>query len=245
MLSFLFLSCATGTDPGECTDPECLPAQYALHLIVWSSGDTSLLSTSSYVFGQLLRPGDRVDPDDPRDQLVPKQVWLNGTDITSLFTGQDGVQQIWLDTIVSEPGAFNQWFVFCDDLPSLRDSIQTLPVPLRIVSLLEEEPYRISDGISVVLEGMITPDAPCSISLELIDNGPGEHSAYRLIDTVVSTAAEPVSFSPEMLRSYGFSPGRLLVRVQQQTSKRKELAEGVRSLLTFSNIHSLAVELRD
>lgn len=241
LLALLSLSCAVGTDPGECTDPECLPAQYALHALIWNLGDTSLLSTGYQVFGQLLRPGDRVDPDDPHDQILPEQVWLNGTDITSLFTEQDGTQpDMRLDTLLAPPGEFNTWIVFSDRLPSLRDSIRTLPSGLRIISLFEDERYRISDGVNVVLEGMVTPDAPCSITLEQIGV---EQKVPSIIDTVVSTATEPVFFSEGVLRKHGFTTGRLLVRVQQQRSERREITQGIRSLLTFSNLHLVIVEL--
>ncbi len=245
LLPILLLSCAVGTDPGECTTLECLPAQFRLHLVKLTFGNSLFSSQEAFVLASFLRPGNRRSEDRPSDRVFPAVLYMNQIDLS----GSAGVDDSYsgggnADSILAPPGQFNVWTVYSNELPPFRDSIQTPLNDLYVHSPVEDQKYSADEGFTIAIDGNPTPEHPVFLRLTY-SSWSDDFETDIMIDTTM-TSNEPLMITPELRQRWKFaSRGRLRISASQRYEQRKEVEPGVRSLLTYVNQHIVSITLTD
>lgn len=245
LLPLLLLSCAVGTDPGDCTTLECLPAQFKLHLVKLTVGNSLFSSQEAFVLASFLRPGNRRSEDRPSDRVFPAIIRLNQIDLS----GSVGVDNNYygggdVDSILAPPGQFNIWTIYSDDLPSFKGSIQTPLDDLYIHSPVDDQKYSADQSFSIAIDGNPTLERPVYLRLTYSDWSDG-FETDTIIDTTM-TSNDPLLITPELRHQWKFSSrGRLSISASQRYEQRKEVEPEVRSLLSFVNQHVISITLTD
>lgn len=246
----LLLSCSTGTDPGDCTALECLPAQYNLHLTLSTDMDVDFTLQDVRYSATFLRPGNDVDlfsgprNDDIRlgpdsDVRLPDHVTVNDFLLPPPLADK-GEAPIYFgigrDTILAPPGEYNVWFVGgAPDLPPYVDSIMTPADPVRVAAPLPTDTVRLGHGMEIRLEGEVSPDVPVSITVYQQSDGP-EPIRYTL--EITSTGIHRIL--ADDLRRNGFGDGYLYVDVQQRRVQRRWIESDIRSNLSFTTEYRIS-----
>ena len=166
ILSLLFLSCSSGTDPGDCQRAECLPAIYGVGIIENQFRTVDTLPPIYSLFTIIEHENGVYTSNNTVDYLIGFNDRLASYPVGESFALTLNSER---DTFSIAPsGAYNVWKIVVGGTPVVYDSIQTPVDPLRITSPENRALFNPTEDVVLNIEGNFGAVASAELRPELV-----------------------------------------------------------------------------